>query len=817
MGESKQFLRNQSRYVDRDMEYDKITEQIAGAQFSCVHIVYAGTAIGKTSLSLKLLDEYQEPELIKLRLPTPPENEGSRHQEWKVLDELFSKIDKQSAVPSSGILSFKDYLQQDEVVSGKALAGFLNTAATTTLKRGLFYSLVSKILSVNEYDPNTFVLDDSLQSQMIRKAYLKYVFSKGRFLIVIDNLQNIDNSSLECLLEILQATNAKRHFLLFEYTLTEKTTPEALNRMVDFVRAIGEGLEVDCTPLPPMPSNYVVDVVNHAQVKKPLTFNFNIDLLRFYDESAKGNLKQVVEYAANYATQSQPDQGRDKTLESILSVGSEKALYILALVIRFQGVLPLATLRRLETYFSEEYDFAPLFEILISTRLIFPDTSIELRLDHASISDSWRRSKVPLLNDIDTIVCEVLEKYYDDCFQSNRLSVEELPWLALLELYQDRYPERIPSMMEHLREGILKNVSPQTAWGFLTAFIKATQKVIPEYISNYYEILLTCFEFELYEEGYSCIQLMEPFFSYPSEYRLLFHKMMYLSALDQHLACIELYNRYLNDYSTGGRERLNISLIAQASFRAMNQIDRCKFIHDEIKADKRYCAYAEYGYFLRIANMYLPRRRSVSYLRKSYHFFLKRRMFHQAGKSAISYAHIVSSLGHLWLGQALLQKAESLLQDKIMGSHMILVNKAVIKLHQGLSDRSIWNYLSLAEKSTRVSFDQLAVQIGKLVWCMVNSDYSTCPPIISRINQLAEREPDKHIVAMAYYDLYLYYKSQDEPDEAQRYWDMAYPLRSWAPAVQARMEHIYNWNERFLLKKPWGIAFLEYWTYDLLY
>lgn len=817
LGENKLLLRNQSKYVDRDLEYDKITSQISGAQTASIHIVYAATAIGKTYLSLKLLEEYQEAGLIKLRIPTPPENEGSQHQEWKVLDALFDKIDKQSAAPSNGILSFKEYLRQDEVVSGKALEGLLNVTAAATLKKGLLHGLLSRMLSVNEYDPNTFVLDDSLQSQMIRKAYLKYVFSCYRFLVIIDNLQNIDNSSLESLLDILQATGEKRHFLLFEYTLTEKTTEESLGRMIDFICTYGEGLAVDHTPLPPMPRKYVVDVVNHAKVDKPLSFNFNMDLLRFYDESARGNLKQVVEYTANYDSQTQPDERRDETLESILSVGNNKALYILALVIRFQGVLPLETLRRLECYFYEKYNYDALYELLVSARLILPDTAEELRLDHASISDSWRRAHLPLLNNIDTVVCEVLERYYTDCFNSNRLSIQELPWLALLELYRDRYPERIPSMMQHLREGILKNVSPQTAWEFLNTFAQATRQVIPQYISNYYEILITCFEFELYKEGYSCVQLMESFFSYPSEHRLLFHKMMYLSALDQHQDCIELYERYLDNYPQGGRERLNLSLIAQASFRAMNQIDRCKHIHDEIKADKRYRDYKEYGYFLRIANMYLPRRRAVAYLRKSYHFFLKRGMIHQAGKSAISYSHIVSSLGRLRQGQALILKAEALLIDKIMGSHMILVNKAVIKLHRDQSDRSIWNYLSLAEKSTRVSFDQLAVQIGKLIWCMINKDYDACPPIVCRINQLAEVEPDKHIVAMAYYDLYLYYKDCNEPDEAKRYWDMAYPLRLWAPAVQARMEHKYSWNERFLLKKPWGIAFLEYWTYDLLY
>ena len=113
--------------------------------------------------------------------------------------------------------------------------------------------------------------------------------------------------------------------------------------------------------------------------------------------------------------------------------------------------------------------------------------------------------------------------------------------------------------------------------------------------------------------------------------------------------------------------------------------------------------------------MYLPKHKAVHYLRKSYYFFLKRELPLQAGKSAISYAHIVSSLGHLRYGQFLIGQAEELLHGVVMGSHMILLNKAVIKLHRGEYNSSVWNYLELAEKSTCVPFDQLAVQIVN--WC----------------------------------------------------------------------------------------------------
>jgi len=812
----------QDKYIDRDAERDDILRRINEADKSSIHIVYAATAIGKSTLSSKILDSVDIPNIVKIRLTTPPENSGSHHQEWLVFNDLFETVIRVSEDIQNTILSFRDYLQNDEIVRSKVLDGLLggdssNSSATRLL---FFKSWLSKMLSRNEYNPTSIILDDSIRSQMIKKAYLNYAFQRQRFLVIIDNLQNVDNSSLRALIEILRNSTTKKHFILFEYTLTQDTEKMNLERTVEFIRASSQELNIESTLLQPLPRNYVVDVVNHSNVNKPNSFSFNMDLLKFYDEQAKGNLKQVVEFAANYEkTRQNAEHNRlsDETLESILSVGNEKALYILSLVIHYKGVLSIRTLNKLEGYFSDHYDYAVLFEILINARLIKADTTAELRLDHASIIDSWKNAKNPLLESIDTVVCSVLEQYYQEAVSAGIQEVGELPWLALTELYKVRYPEKIPSMMEHLRVGVLKNVSPQTAWDFLSAFINATQDNLPAYLSTYYEILNICFEFELYDEGYRCVQIMERFLIYPEQYRLLFHKMMYLSALDRHEENIALYNQYAASFPDGSRERLNMFIIAQASYRALNDLEMCRAIHDDIIRDKRYRIYDEYGYFLRIANMYLPKHKAVHYLRKSYYFFLKRELPLQAGKSAISYAHIVSSLGHLRYGQFLIGQAEELLHGVVMGSHMILLNKAVIKLHRGEYNSSVWNYLELAEKSTCVPFDQLAVQIGKLVWCLQNRKYELCSPIVNAISHLAEREPDKHIVALAYYDLFLYYTAILQPENARYYKERAYKLRQWAPTIRARMEKKFSWDNRFLLKKPWSVAFLEYWTYDLLY
>ena len=46
----------QDKYIDRDAERDDILRRINEADKSSIHIVYAATAIGKSTLSSKILD-----------------------------------------------------------------------------------------------------------------------------------------------------------------------------------------------------------------------------------------------------------------------------------------------------------------------------------------------------------------------------------------------------------------------------------------------------------------------------------------------------------------------------------------------------------------------------------------------------------------------------------------------------------------------------------------------------------------------------------------------------------------------------------------
>ena len=82
--------------------------------------------------------------------------------------------------------------------------------------------------------------------------------------------------------------------------------------------------------------------------------------------------------------------------------------------------------------------------------------------------------------------------------------------------------------------------------------------------------------------------------------------------------------------------------------------------------------------------------------------------------------------------------------------------------------------------------------------------------LINTATNLTPREPDKHIHALLYYNIYLFYKKVGNEEQERIYYNKAYEVRDWCIPMKEMMEG--GKNQR---KHEWYNCFLEYWTYDL--
>lgn len=227
--------------------------------------------------------------------------------------------------------------------------------------------------------------------------------------------------------------------------------------------------------------------------------------------------------------------------------------------------------------------------------------------------------------------------------------------------------------------------------------------------------------------------------------------------------------------------------------------------------------YPEYGYFLRLKALYLPRDKGMHSIQDSIVFFDERKEYIQRGKSQISLSFYLAITGEVSKALNEIIQAETYLDKAHISTHMFENNKAAINLLLSHYNNDVWNSLERAELSANKAFDFLAIANNKLIWCIENHAFERCDLIVNKIHRLFKFVQDKHMHAFINYNLYLYYSERGNNEAAHMYYQKADKLKDYCHSLKCRLLHTYtDDNTDFLLTKPWHVCFLTYWCYDLI-
>lgn len=102
----------------------------------------------------------------------------------------------------------------------------------------------------------------------------------------------------------------------------------------------------------------------------------------------------------------------------------------------------------------------------------------------------------------------------------------------------------------------------------------------------------------MYSNGYEILCFLEDSGQFSESKLLLLHKLLYLSALDQHEEVVELFENIKSEISLESRIGLNMMLACLSSYRYTGQIAECLNIHKKILNTPIYKTYQEYAIFL---------------------------------------------------------------------------------------------------------------------------------------------------------------------------------------------------------------------------
>lgn len=813
-----------SRYdkvVDRDEESDSIIREIEENKVNKIHILYSKTAIGKSAIISKVLEKYDGIKYDVIRINSIPNN-NSKDNAWEYLESIFKGIcdyyDKMAEIDYCG-LSFDNYLTENRDIEINELR------ISTTVKEWFFtknkagiikkvlYTLLKRCVKLDEFSVNAYKYNDSFYGKRIHSNYIKYVLSQHPILLIMDNLQNIDKYSLQCLTEWLAASSKLNHFFLFEFTLDELGNLAPLYSLADLLSLYAD---VKTSPVSETDSKYIVDIISRKIDQIPGELDFNVNVLKHYKTVSSGNIKEIIDFSFTYSEiykTSNENEMINGTLQNIRTASYPNGQYIIALLNLHEGRMEISLLKSLVT---TQMDIQKELRALSNQNLIHIFQQ-NVEFDHASIRDQWEKN-IGEFQELDSLAYNNLKKYYKKRMENSAFDIQNEAWTMLLKLYALREPFLIKSLLAHLEQKIIVSISPESVCEYIGEIFNVIKTSPDEYEEIFFRLLEICFKLELYDDGFQIVQFLETIPLYNDNNHLKIHKVLYLSAIDKHVHAVQCFESAIQIVKLQSRTGLNLMLSVLCSYRYTGMIERCLEIHKEIIRHKSiYENYPEYAYFLRLTNIYLPNRKSIYYSKASIKLFCEQKNAYQEGKSQITYAKLLAGLGKYKKALKYLLKAEQLLDKNGIRNNVLWVNKASILLMQGIHNNYVWELLCKSDYTAVTSYDKLAIVIVKLAWCYENKEFSNLAMLIHEGEKLVRKEPDYHIHALFYYNLYAIYKLKGNNTDANKYYEKSISLKEHSRYIKARVNGPKTKEEKERLKKPWFICYLSFWNHDIEY
>lgn len=231
-----------NQVVDREKYIDKILPIIKKSSKSNIIILMAESAIGKTCLVDKLLDNASLTQDI-IRVKTLPINQSEKNKEWEFLENIFFEVYKKYNNTSdsfkSYIYSLKNTSANRDMLHYVISTMYCNYESEVTRNKFLHSFFLLSILwlfKLGNFNIENLIDDNSIKGNRIKSQYIKYIIRCRKVILAVDNIQNVDKYSLRELINIINETQHNCPQFIFEYTLTDKMSKSCCQKF-------GESLE----------------------------------------------------------------------------------------------------------------------------------------------------------------------------------------------------------------------------------------------------------------------------------------------------------------------------------------------------------------------------------------------------------------------------------------------------------------------------------------------------------------------------------------------------------------------------------------------
>lgn len=800
---------------------DDIISQIKDASETQAFILYAGTGIGKSSVSKKIAKLVNERNINKdvIRIKSTQDDSS---QEGAFISNIFQNIRKYYLINKSKVYKSKKkkylysyYIRHQNIMIIKKLIENIDinvdnaekyknrTTSILQFIKVLFVFVGIKMGFIEELKSNYTDI-----KMMIN--YIKYILKKQNIVLCIESAQYFDKTSLDALIELLIETNHCTNFYIFEFTLAEDSDNlKSLNKIkneLDYSEIVYKDSE-----LKKLDFEYVLELARNLCNSTDKSFATKIE------QMYTGNVKKIENFAFNYSIQTPPDA--DPTYELLHGLSNEQK-YIIAIILLNNTFIAKRVLDRILNNSNGIYlsNYDKDIEYLIDNAMLLEKREASIYIKDKDTVDSWNKN-IEEFKKYEALAYKNCEAIFVRILQNGveySLSRRDCIML-LLQLYNRFDSIKLNNMLGYVDEVIYDIISIDELRKYLEKLINVLYPK-EQSLKILYNIFDICNRYQLIDLERFCLDKISKIIQHNTNEKYLFCYFTNLLQREEYQFLLDQIKEK-NDTFVSCDFKYYVELFKIVAHVSLHHMKECWQIVNTLENDLAFQKTFQYGYFLRLAEAYAKRDIAISKVEKSLIIFNEFAMDIQVAKSQVSLSFLYSITGSLEKAQTALDSAEKVLLKNIENKHVFNINKACLCLLDQNYTEEVWDLLNESEKYAYIRFDKIAIIINKLIWCIENKDFGKGKYYEKKGLELLELEYNRHLHAIFYYDCYVLYDAMNDMETSQKYYDLAVCNKEFCDTLKARLEGRDEVEDQttFLLQYPWHVCFVSYWYFDYIF
>lgn len=745
---------NEPPFVNRYSILSFFSKHIDNNLGNSVSIIYSRSGIGKSRLCKEILKDIKNTSTkIKVSINI---SKVDYSQDGFYIKQIAKEINKNSSLINS--ISMEEFLQIDaEKDTDELMYKIANDYMEKSSVLKNVKDVISKFFSIGNFNSDKIFDSNLAESIKLSYKYIEYCCKNNYFIINIENIQNIDTTSLELLVKL--ASKTEKLYLLLEYTISNNKNSLSLDELQNSLSQV-TNLKIEAKELEQLNENELIKLLES-----------NNDLLKQYIKTSyakwDGNLRPFVNLHYNLPSSHEEIKNfisnsnntiNNIVINDILGLNSKEIFLLIFIAVHGDSV-ELNLINQIHninitTDISNIFDFELELNKLVEKRflaeynksyMINDDTILDILLNLVTFS-----SKKILATQLWLAIYTQIYNNENHYFISKSALIFNILNFSV-QLQEEQ------NILKYLNElmFLFRNSTPIWVKDWIQKILDSIKNSTNEYINNLIIIRLSEItqNLSLYDTSYSLVSSIKS-----HDDNLLLAKAILLENNSKPNEALGIIDAIFEKENLNPRLYLVCKINQISSLRSINDYKKAEKIFQKLLDNDEYKNCLEFGFVLRLAGTIYDSKKALPFIIQSIEHFHNYNALTQELHSRIELSVMYIYNEDFELSRQQLEIASRMSQENFIENYIITNNLAIVNLYQNKDIADTYTMLKRCLSMVQTPFDKLALHINLLISAnCLNLDEELILNLCTTIDELCllNNISDKEIKRISYLNLML--------------------------------------------------------------